>query len=150
MCGIAGFSGDFPEALLDELVAALDHRGPDDRGTFFERGARVGLAHTRLSIIDLSPRGHQPMRDPATGRAIVYNGELYNFRALRAELEARGHTFRSDSDTEVVLRLYIERGADMLARLDGMFALAIWDPRAGTVLLARDQMGIKPLYVATT
>jgi len=148
VCGFAGFAGDFSPELLGELVGRLRHRGPDDDGTFHDRAARIGLAHTRLSILDLSPRGHQPMRDPATGCVIAYNGELYNFRVLRAELVAAGHTFRSDSDTEVLLQLYVARGADMLQALDGMFAFAIWDPRVGRLLLARDQFGIKPLYVA--
>ena len=150
MCGIGGFSGDFPDELLARFVERLRHRGPDDRGVFVDRAAGVGLAHTRLSILDLSPRGHQPMVDPETGCVIVYNGELYNFRALRAELEGRGHTFRSESDTEVLLRLHAEHGLAMLDRLDGMFAFAIWDPRDRSLFLARDQMGIKPLYVAAT
>jgi asparagine synthase (glutamine-hydrolysing) len=149
MCGIGGFSGDFPDDLLDRFVERLRHRGPDDRGSFLDRAARIGLAHTRLSILDLSPRGHQPMRDAATGCVITYNGELFNFRALRADLAARGHSFQSDSDTEVLLQLYVARGTDMLPLLDGMFAFAIWDPRDRTLFLARDQLGVKPLYLAT-
>jgi len=149
MCGIGGFSGDFPDELLDRFVERLRHRGPDDQGSFLDRDARVGLAHTRLSILDLSPRGHQPMRDPATGCVITYNGELFNFRALRADLAARGHSFQSDSDTEVLLQLYVARGTDMLSLLDGMFAFAIWDPRDRSLFLARDPLGVKPLYVAT-
>lgn len=146
MCGFAGFVGDFPEQLLEQFVARLHHRGPDDRGVFHDPKAQIGLAHTRLSVLDLSPRGHQPMTDPDTGCVIAYNGELYNFRVLRDELVAAGHTFISNSDTEVLLRLYIARGDSMLAVLDGIFAFAIWDPRHDRVLLARDQFGIKPLY----
>jgi asparagine synthase (glutamine-hydrolysing) len=149
MCGIGGFSGDFGVELLDRFVACLRHRGPDDRGTFFDPEARVGLAHTRLSILDLSPRGHQHMRDPESGCLITYNGELYNFRALRSELAESGHRFTSDSDTEVLLRLYAVHGTDMLPLLDGIFAFAIWDPRDGSLFLARDQLGVKPLYFAT-
>jgi asparagine synthase (glutamine-hydrolysing) len=149
MCGISGFSGDFPEQLLERFVECLRHRGPDDRGTFFEPAARVGLAHTRLSILDLSPRGHQPMHDPESGCVITYNGELYNFRELRADLAERGQRFASDSDTEVLLRLYAVHGTDMLPLLDGIFAFGIWDPRDRSVFVARDHLGVKPLYVAT-
>lgn len=148
MCGIAGFAGDYSPELLTRFTARLHHRGPDDHGTHYDPSQRIGLAHTRLSILDLSARGHQPMIDPATGCVIVYNGELYNFRELRAALIARGHTFRSESDTEVVLRLYLEHGDRLLDHLDGIFAFAVHDPRNGTVLLARDQLGVKPLYVA--
>lgn len=147
MCGIAGFSGDFPGELLDQFSATLRHRGPDDHGVYQDRG--VGLAHTRLSILDLSPRGHQPMIHGETGCAITYNGEIYNYRALRNQLIAQGHTFQSECDTEVLLHLYLAHGADMLGMLDGIFAFAIWDPRDRSLLIARDQLGVKPLYVAT-
>ncbi len=150
MCGIGGYSGDFTEELAGEFVARLRHRGPDDSGVFTDRAAEVGLAHTRLSILDLSSRAHQPMSDPATGCVIVYNGELYNFRRLRAELVAQGHQFVSDSDTEVLLQLYGVHGTAMLSLLDGIFAFAIWDPRDRSLFIARDHFGVKPLYLATT
>jgi asparagine synthase (glutamine-hydrolysing) len=150
MCGIAGFSGDFSPSLLDIFVEKLRHRGPDDSGTWHDASAHVGLAHTRLAILDLSARGHQPMVDHETGCLITYNGELYNFRALRRDLESRGHRFRSESDTEVLLRLYVDRGAAMLDALDGIFAFAIWDPRDGELLIARDALGVKPLYWSKT
>ncbi len=146
MCGIAGYSGDVSADVLDAFVARLNHRGPDAHGTWVDTRAQVGLAHTRLSILDLSPRGQQPMVDEASGCRLVYNGEIYNFRALRRELEARGHRFFSDSDTEVLLRLYLDRGAAMLDALDGIFAFALWDPRRGELLIARDALGVKPLY----
>jgi asparagine synthase (glutamine-hydrolysing) len=110
MCGIAGFSGRFDKAWLFEAAAMLAHRGPDDAGTWADEAAGIGLAHTRLAILDLSPAGHKPMTD-ATGRfTIVYNGELYNFRELRAELESAGARFRSRSDTEVLLELFARHG----------------------------------------
>src|SRR5262249_11404476 len=107
-----------------------------------------GLAPRRLSIIDLSPAGHQPMQDPETGDQIVFNGEIYNFRALADELQAAGCTLRSNSDTEVILQLYRREGVAMLRRLRGMFAFAIWDVRERALVLARDPYGIKPLYHA--
>ena len=150
MCGISGFWGDFESARLALTAAALVHRGPDDSGLFFDAEASIGLAHRRLSIIDLSPAGHQPMWD-VTGRAvIVYNGEIYNYRELRSELEAAGFTFRSNSDTEVILNLYLQAGVDLLPRLNGMFAFAIWDRKTRQLLVARDGQGIKPLYYSET
>lgn len=150
MCGIAGYSGRFDAPALDAAVAALRHRGPDDRGTFFDQPASVGLGHSRLSILDLSPLGHQPMADPAGGAVIAFNGEIYNFRDLRAGLEAKGVAFRGHSDTEVLLHLYLDRGEAMLGDLNGIFAFAIWDPRRRGLLVARDGLGVKPLYVAET
>lgn len=150
MCGIAGFWGDFPAELLAAMNGAIAHRGPDDSGQFLEPEVGIGLAHRRLSIIDLSPAGHQPMWDPAQRAAITYNGEVYNFRELRAELEASGVVFRGHSDTEVVLQLYLRDGEKMLGRLNGIFALAIWDVGRQELLLARDGQGIKPLYYSET
>ncbi|HEY8154688.1 MAG TPA: asparagine synthase (glutamine-hydrolyzing) [Myxococcota bacterium] len=150
MCGIAGFSGAFEAELLERMNAAQAHRGPDDAGTFFDAEARIGLAHRRLSIIDLSPRGHQPMWDVGRRVAISFNGEIYNYRELRRELVQDGYSFQSESDTEVLLNLYLRDGAKMLARLNGIFAFAIWDTRSRELLLARDQLGVKPLYWATT
>jgi asparagine synthase (glutamine-hydrolysing) len=150
MCGIAGFSGDFEPGLLERMNGAQAHRGPDDADVLFLPEARVGLAHRRLSIIDLSARGRNPMWD-VTGRAvIVYNGELYNYRELRRELLADGYRFKSDTDTEVLLNLYLRDGDKMLERLNGIFAFAIWDTRTRTLLVARDGVGVKPLYYAET
>jgi asparagine synthase (glutamine-hydrolysing) len=154
MCGIFGIVSRDEGELLEVLERAqqcLRHRGPDDSGTaVIDCGSagpsRLGLAHTRLSIIDLSPLGHQPMQDPVTGNWIVFNGEIYNFRELRKELEARGAEFRSNSDTEVILAAYRVWGESCLTRLGGMFAFALWDASRKRLLLARDPMGIKPLY----
>ncbi len=150
MCGIAGFQGDFDERLLERMSAAMAHRGPDDRGAWFDAERRTGLAHRRLSIIDLSPRGHQPMWDVTRRVAIVYNGEIYNYRELRRELVADGYAFHSDSDTEVLLNLYLRDGDKLLERLNGIFAFALWDARSGELLIARDGFGVKPLYWAST
>ena len=118
MCGIAGFWGNFPSECLAMMDESLAHRGPDDSGIFLDQSVGIGLAHRRLSIIDLSPAGHQPMWD-ATGQVvIVYNGEIYNYRELRTELEATGFCFRSGSDTEVILNLYLHAGVDLLSRLN--------------------------------
>ncbi len=152
MCGIFGMiAREVSREVLARAQRCLAHRGPDDAGTVIidcgsaER-CQVGFAHTRLSIIDLSPLGHQPMQDPSTGNWIVFNGEIYNFRDLRRELEAAGSKFRSHSDTEVVLAAYRVWGEDCLTRLRGMFAFALWDSQRKRLLLARDAMGIKPLY----
>ena len=124
MCGIAGFLGDYSSDDLAAMSSAMAHRGPDDSGVLFSEVPPLGLAHRRLAIIDVSSRGHQPMWD-AEGRAvIVFNGEIYNFLELRAGLQKRGYTFRSTSDTEVLLNLYLDEGPECLARLNGIFALA--------------------------
>lgn len=161
MCGIVGkvhLDSNHPvdEALIRRMTAVLRHRGPDDEG-FWSAGP-VGLGHTRLSIIDLSPTGHQPMSNEACvelGRSnglvwIVYNGEIYNHRELRADLEQRGHRYRGTSDTETILHLYEEHGRDCVQHLRGMFAFAIWDEGQRCLLLARDRMGQKPLLYAET
>jgi asparagine synthase (glutamine-hydrolysing) len=150
MCGIAGFSGRFDGELLAAMGDALDHRGPDGRGQVHEPEAGIGLAHRRLAILDLSPAGAQPMWDAERRACIVFNGEIYNFLALRRELEADGHRFRGHSDTEVLVELYVRDGEAMLARLDGIFALGLWDAVRGVLLLARDGLGVKPLYWAQT
>ncbi|MFT3775292.1 MAG: asparagine synthase (glutamine-hydrolyzing) [Minicystis sp.] len=154
MCGIFGYLSadrDLDEArTLETAQKALWHRGPDDRGTFRTTFGplRVGLAHTRLSIIDLSAGGHQPT-STADGRyTLVYNGEVYNFRELREELTGLGDTFHSSCDTEVVLKAYARWGAGALTRFRGMFAIAVWDAKEGSLFLARDRLGIKPLYYA--
>lgn len=149
MCGIAGLahrdgSRDIPDTALSRMCAALQHRGPDEEGRWI--GAGVGLAMRRLSIIDLAG-GQQPVRNEDGSKVIVFNGEIYNYRELRRGLVARGHVLRSHSDTETVLHLYEELGADCVTPLRGMFAFAIWDRATETLLLARDRFGIKPLYV---
>jgi len=148
MCGIAGFSGAFAADLAERMGAGIAHRGPDGAGAWGDPGAGIGLAHRRLSIIDLSPTGSQPMADPSGRVVIVFNGEIYNFRELRAGLERSGHVFRGHSDTEVLLRLYLEKGDRLFADLNGIFAFAIWDGRRNELLLARDGLGVKPLYFA--
>src|SRR6185369_17840705 len=128
MCGIAGTVGIVDESRVARMTAVLAHRGPDDHDVrFFPEG--VGFGHRRLSILDLSPLGRQPMSSPDGNLWIVFNGETYNFPDLRKELEASGETFRSQSDTEVILRLVEREGIDGVARLNGMFALAILDRR---------------------
>jgi asparagine synthase (glutamine-hydrolysing) len=151
MCGIAGVigyraDGRTDAAEVERLRDAQAHRGPDDAGVWVSEDGRIGLGHRRLSIIDLSPLGHQPMAT-ADGRLhVVYNGEIYNFRALRQALEARGHAFRSHSDTEILLLGWREWGQGLLDRLRGMFAFALHDAAAGETILARDPLGIKPVY----
>lgn len=155
MCGIAGVlttAGGSRERLERDAVAMADcmaHRGPDDHGLWSDAEAGVALTHRRLSIVDLSPMGHQPMTS-ADGRFIItYNGEIYNFQDLRAELEARGVTFRGHSDTEVMLEsLAIHGIAPTIRRLIGMFTIGVWDRRERTLTLVRDRLGIKPLYWA--
>jgi asparagine synthase (glutamine-hydrolysing) len=150
MCGIVGMSGEVDRVRLEEGLRAMAHRGPDDRGVFFDERARVGLGHRRLAIIDLSPAGHQPMWDAKEQAVIVFNGEIYNFRELRQELLARGYPFQSRSDTEVLLNLYLADGEEMLERLNGIFAFALWDTRHRSLLVARDALGVKPLYYAAS
>jgi asparagine synthase (glutamine-hydrolysing) len=151
MCGICGIvypSGANVPAdrpLLD-MRDILTHRGPDDAGLY--RGPGIALGSRRLAILDLSPRGRMPMSTPDGRYHIVYNGEVYNFRELRKFLESKGCEFQSDTDTEVILRLYEVLGPEMLQRLNGMFAFAIWDAQARTLFAARDRMGIKPFYYA--
>lgn len=152
MCGIAAaftYQKSAPPITEEEMVSLRDRmtrRGPDAAGLWTSENGTVCLAHRRLSIIDLDPRSDQPMVRPESGTRICFNGEIYNYRALRAELEAKGHVFRTGSDTEVILHAYDAYGPAMLERLRGMFALAIWDPVRQGMLLARDPFGIKPLY----
>jgi len=142
MCGIAGFVGLTDRPLLERMCQVLHHRGPDDEGFFLEEG--IGLGIRRLSIIDLSG-GHQPMTNEDRSLWIVFNGEIYNYRELKASLEGR-HRFLTETDTEVILHLYEEEGEACLRKLEGMFAFAIWDKRQHRLFLARDRLGIKPLY----
>jgi len=144
MCGIAGIVGGAAgRDTLDAMLASLEHRGPDDRGAFAGDGVALGM--TRLSIIDLVT-GQQPMSSDDGASRIVFNGEIYNFRAVRAELQACGHRFRTQSDTEVILRAWEADGERCVERLRGMFAFAIWDARRRRLFLARDRLGKKPLY----
>jgi asparagine synthase (glutamine-hydrolysing) len=152
MCGMAGIVAYHYAARPvnpKELEHIRDHmaaRGPDASGFWLSGNGRAALAHRRLSIIDLSELGSQPMVSADGNLAVTFNGEIYNYRQLRSDLERRGYVFRSSSDTEVLLHLYAQRGADMVADLRGMFAFAIWDSRQGSLFLARDPYGIKPLY----
>jgi asparagine synthase (glutamine-hydrolysing) len=155
MCGIAGIIGRVDEpnrAALQRMSNALVHRGPDAHGTWAspadERGWGAMLAFRRLAILDLSPAGEQPMVDPVTGHVIVYNGEIYNYRDLRARLAAEGQSFASTGDTAVMLRALGLHGPDAVGWLRGMFAFALWDGSRRRLLLARDPLGIKPLYLA--
>ena len=148
MCGISGVLSVKPvnPATIEKMVTRLHHRGPDGSGLFTALNGRLALGHNRLSIIDLSKANAQPFRAHSADVAFVFNGEIYNFKALRAELEKLGHTFHTTGDTEVVLDGYLEWGEGIFSRLAGMFALAIWDGRNRTLLLSRDTFGIKPLY----
>ncbi|HWC13084.1 MAG TPA: asparagine synthase (glutamine-hydrolyzing) [Actinomycetota bacterium] len=159
MCGVAGIVGSCPravaEAAIRRMTSAQAHRGPDDEGTALlevatddQRGV-VALGSRRLAIIDVTPAGHQPMTDPATGSVLAYNGEIYNFPELRGELVAKGHEFRGRTDTEIVLVGYREWGRGVLDRLRGMFAFVLWDAQRARLLVARDHLGIKPLYYST-
>lgn len=154
MCGIAGFwSNQCDEATaaqtLRGMTDAIVHRGPDDSGAWCDPDAGIALGHRRLSIVDLSPLGHQPMASVSARYQIAFNGEIYNFRALREALVAQGCTFRGHSDTEVLLALVERHGlAEALERCTGMFAIALWDRETRTLQLARDRFGEKPLYIA--
>ena len=156
MCGIFGIvakNRKIPDGVLERATSSLAHRGPDDSGTIVLRDSsrgdiEIGLGSRRLAIVDLSPLAHQPMRDPENGNWIVYNGEVYNFRDVRNELEELGTIFTSHSDTEVVLKAFGRWGEQCLDKLRGMFAFAIWSAREHRLFIARDPMGIKPLYYA--
>ena len=154
MCGIAGFAGRFEPALLAAMSERLAHRGPDGEGEYLDRldgeVEAVGLAHRRLAVIDLTAAGGQPMAAAGGVLQITFNGEIYNYRELAADLESRGHRFRSRSDTEVLLRLYEQYGPDMLDRIEGIYAFALWDARERRLFLARDRLGVKPLYYCET
>lgn len=150
MCGIAGYAGFIDGHLIRKMLASIAHRGPDDEGVWLDAAAAITLGHRRLSIIDLSPAGHQPMKSADGALTIVYNGEVYNYRELKAVLEKQGAVFKSASDTEVLLHLYAAKGHGMLADLNGIFAFAIWDARKNELFVARDGFGVKPLYYAET
>jgi asparagine synthase (glutamine-hydrolysing) len=151
VCGICGIyfidqDRKVDESVLAQMARTMSHRGPDDEGFYLD--GNLGLAHQRLSIIDTSPLGRQPMENEDETLWIVCNGEVYNYLELRQQLLARGHTFRSHSDTEVILHLYEDEGSECVKRLNGMFAFAIWNSRDRTIFAARDHFGIKPFYYA--
>ena len=150
MCGITGLinlNGEpVSPVILKKMTDAIAHRGPDGEGQWIE--GNVGIGHRRLAIIDLSPAGHQPMITGDHRYVLSYNGEIYNYREIRTELEALGHWFRSQTDSEVVLNALAHWGPDALLKFNGMFGLALWDRKEQNLLLARDRYGIKPLYYA--
>src|SRR5438105_15921127 len=153
MCGIAAIFSyrDGPQIDECELLKIRDRmtsRGPDGAGMWLSENRRIGLAHRRLAIIDLSPSGAQPMFDETGTLVVTFNGEIYNYRELRAGLLKKGFRFRSTSDTEVLLHLYSDRGVRMLNCLRGMYAFALWDSRKQALFVARDPYGIKPVYFA--
>jgi len=156
MCGICGIYNygnsrqTFDEALLVRMSDTIKHRGPDDSGTFVSPDSRVGFGFRRLSIVDLSPAGHQPMFTPDRSVCIVFNGEIYNHQVLRKELEAKGYRYRSRSDTETILYAYQEYGLNFVHKLLGMFSMALWDEKKKSLVLVRDRIGIKPLYYTIT
>ena len=151
MCGIAGFSSNTPRpdaaAVLKKMCDVIRHRGPDDEGYRVEGGCAIGMR--RLSVVDLAT-GHQPLSNEDGSVWVVFNGEIYDFEHLRRDLEARGHRFRTRSDTEVIVHLYEEYGTRCFEHLRGMFAIALWDARSGRLVLALDRFGKKPLYYALT
>ena len=156
MCGLAGFVDfascvDDPSSALGAMARCLVHRGPDDEGMFYDAPTRTGLAFRRLSIIDLTPTGHQPMRSASGRFEIAFNGEVYNHALLRTELSPRGHQFRGNGDTETMLAAFEEWGVERaLERFTGMFAIAALDRRTRTLWLARDRFGVKPMYFGCT
>ena len=150
MCGIAGiFNLDgepVPTKILKKMTDVLAHRGPDGEGQYID--SFFGTGHRRLAILDLTPAGHQPMVSANKQFILSYNGQIYNFQELRAELERLGHQFHSKTDSEVVLNSWVEWGESCVHRFNGMFAFSIWDKRTRTLFLVRDRYGIKPLYYA--
>src|SRR5438445_2636631 len=151
MCGIAGLlhldGSPVPRETIEAMCERIRHRGPDDHGFWSNDG--VGLGHRRLSIIDLSPRGRNPMANEDESVWLIFNGEIYNYRDLKPPLINAGHRFHSATDSEVLIHLYEERGPDAVRELNGMFAFALWDRRKRRLLLARDRFGVKPLYYTT-
>ena len=153
MCGIAGLISLDPEGRVGAMLQTIEHRGRDDEGVWAseaidDSGRRACLGHRRLAIIDTSRAGHQPMLSPDGRYVITFGGEIYNYRELREQLKSKGHAFRTETDTEVLLTAFAEWGAECLRRLNGMFHFAVWDNQEHTLTLARDHVGIKPLYYA--
>ena len=148
MCGIVGVWG----GNLSNLKAAnlsLIHRGPDDGGIYKDNKLNIGLGHRRLSIIDTSSFGHQPMFSSDGKIVLVFNGEIYNYKELRSDLKRKGFIFQGESDTEILLNLYLSEGKEMLSKLNGIFAFAILDTNSESLFIARDALGVKPLYYST-
>ena len=150
MCGIGGFFGTFDNDLLENMSLRIAHRGPDDKGILRDSINGIGLVHQRLSIQDLSSAGHQPMWTHDESACIIFNGEIYNFQELRADLIKDGYIFKSNTDTEVLLNLYLKEGVKLLSKLNGIFSFAIWDKRINKLFIARDGIGAKPLYYSET
>lgn len=146
MCGIVGVSGDFRKENLNKAILSIAHRGPDDKGIFIDENFNIGLGHTRLSIIELSALGHQPMHSSDDSVVVVFNGEIYNFIELREDLGNKGYVFSGGSDTEVIVNMYLEYGVEFLSKLNGIFGLAIFDKRNDELYVARDGLGVKPVY----
>ncbi|CAN5554768.1 asparagine synthase (glutamine-hydrolyzing) [soil metagenome] len=152
MCGLTGFISFKKEAnreILDRMAQTLLHRGPNDSGSYFNEAYdyQIGMAFRRLSIIDLSAAGHQPMIDVESGRVLIFNGEIYNYREIKVELEKDGFTFKSNSDTEVILKAFTKWGKNCVERFIGMFAIIVYDPNNHKVYFFRDRFGVKPLYL---
>ncbi|NIT13498.1 MAG: asparagine synthetase B, partial [Candidatus Dadabacteria bacterium] len=149
MCGIVGYcdcNNKVDKNVLISMRDTLSHRGPDDKGEYVDEKNNIGLAHTRLSILDVSSLGHQPMSNDSGTVWVTYNGELYNFKEIREELRGFGHSFKSNSDTEVLIKAYEQWGIECVHRFIGMFAIALWDSREKKLFLIRDRAGVKPLY----
>lgn len=147
MCGVIGYNGKFQKNKFEKSLDLLNHRGPDGRGTYYNSDHSIGLGHTRLSIIDISLNGSQPMKNEDGNLIISFNGEIYNFKEIRSYLEKDGYKFVSNTDTEVLLKLYHKKGYEMLHSIDGIFSFAILDNTKNEIFLARDSFGVKPLYV---
>lgn len=146
MCGIAGYQGKKEQGLIAKMVNSIGHRGPDNQGILELEKEQIALGHSRLSIIDHSIKSNQPLWDSSRRHCIVFNGEIYNYKELRDSLEERGHKFESSGDAEVLLNLYIEHGVGSLDKINGIFSLAVWSEEKKELFIARDHMGVKPLY----
>ena len=150
MCGVIGAQGDFNPEILGVGLSNLSHRGPDFLGSFYDAQNKLFFGHTRLSILDMSDNGNQPMFVQSGDVGIVFNGEIYNYVQLREDLLKQGVDFKSTTDTEVLLQMYVRYGKSMLSLLYGIFAFAIWDNRDRSLFIARDGLGVKPLYYSVT
>ena len=150
MCGINGYFGNFDLGLIGRMNGVISHRGPDDKGEYFDREHGLALGHLRLSIVDLTSAGHQPMISSCGRVAMVYNGEMYNFTGIKSKLERLGHVFKGHSDSEVLLNAFLEWGTDCFKMFNGIFSVAFWDKKKKSLILARDGMGVKPLYIGKT
>src|SRR3989339_142658 len=149
MCGIAGFvqsNRQFDKGSLEQMLQLLKHRGPDAQGTHVDERSQVYLGHRRLSIIDLSPLGNQPMHNEDQSVSVVFNGEIYNYQELKKDLVQKGHQFRSNTDTEVIIHAWEEYGEQSFQKFNGMFAIVLWDVKKQQLVFVRDRIGIKPLY----